>query len=146
METKISGVVLTNLKQIMHPKGDIYHGLRKSEDSFDAFGESYFSFVKYGETKAWKRHFKMICNIVVPVGEVEFALYDLRDDSSTKGEFLKVRLGENNYKRITIPPRIWYGFKGLGSNKNMLHNLANIEHDPEEQENVEIDTFKHLNW
>ncbi len=146
MGLNIEGVMLTDLKQIPHPKGDIYHGLKSSEESFDKFGESYFSFVNYGETKAWKRHFKMICNIVVPVGKVEFALYDLRADSSTKGEFLKVQLGEGNYKRITIPPGIWYGFKGLGSSKNMLHNLANIEHDPDEQENVEIDTFKNLNW
>ncbi|PQJ21106.1 dTDP-4-dehydrorhamnose 3,5-epimerase family protein [Tenacibaculum sp. SG-28] len=145
MDTSIEGVILTDLKRIPHPKGDIYHGLKKNEDSFNGFGESYFSFINYGEIKAWKRHFKMICNIVVPIGKIEFALYDLREKSATKGKFMKIELGEENYKRITIPPGIWYGFKGLGSN-NMLHNLANIEHDPEEQENVKIGTFKNLKW
>jgi len=146
MESTIEGVILTELRQISHEKGDIYHGLKKSEASFDVFGESYFSFINYGEIKAWKRHFKMICNLTVPVGQVEFVLYDLREDSSTKGTVMKVVLGENQYRRLTVPPGIWYGFKGVSEGKNLLHNLANIEHDPDEQENVPFETFENIDW
>jgi len=126
MESNIQGVVITNLRQIPHEKGDIYHGLKKSESSFVEFGESYFSFIRYNEVKAWKRHSKMVCNLVVPIGEVEFILYDQRESSSTKGEVMKLILGTNNYKRVTVPPGIWYGFKGLSQGKNLLHNIASI--------------------
>ena len=146
MESNIQGVHITDLKQISHEKGDIYHGLKKSESSFENFGESYFSFVNYNEIKAWKRHFKMVSNLVVPVGEVEFILHDQRDSSSTKGEIMKIVLGRSNYKRITIPPGIWYGFKGLSQGENLLHNIASIEHDPNEQENVPLNTFSNLIW
>ena len=146
MKSNIQGVLITDLKQIPHDKGDIYHGLKKSELSFKDFGESYFSFINYNEIKAWKRHFKMVCNLVVPVGEVEIILYDQRESSSTKGEIMKIILGIKSYKRITIPPGVWYGFKGLSEGKNLLHNLANIEHDPNEQENVPFETFENINW
>ncbi len=146
MRSNIHGVIVTNLRQIFHEKGDIYHGLKKSEPSFESFGESYFSFIYYNEIKAWKRHFKMICNMVVPYGKVEFILFDKRESSPTKGEIMKIILGTNNYKRITIPPGIWYGFKGLSKDKSILHNISNIEHDPNEQENVPLNTFRNLVW
>ena len=146
METNIQGVIVTSLKQISHEKGDIYHGIKQSESSFKSFGESYFSFINYNEIKAWKRHHKMVCNIVVPVGEVELILFDQRETSITKGEKMNINLGASNYKRITIPPGIWYGFKGVSQNENLLHNLASIEHDPDEQENVPLNTFSNIVW
>jgi dTDP-4-dehydrorhamnose 3,5-epimerase len=146
MESSIEGVLITNLKQIYHEKGDIYHGLKKSELSFEDFGESYFSFINYNEIKAWKRHFKMVCNLVVPIGEVEFVLYDKRENSSSNGKVMRIILGVNNYSRLTIPPGIWYGFRGLSQEKNLLHNIASIEHDPNEQENVPLNTFNNLVW
>lgn len=146
MESNIEGVLISNLRQIPNAKGDIYHGLKKSEPSFEGFGESYFSFINYNEIKAWKRHFKMICNLTVPVGEVEFILYDQRESSSTQGKIMKITLGYKNYKRLTIPPGIWYGFKGISQGENLLHNIASIEHDPNEQENVPLNTFNNLVW
>tara|TARA_B110000211_G_scaffold72789_1_gene84498 strand:- start:10536 stop:10976 length:441 start_codon:yes stop_codon:yes gene_type:complete len=146
MESNIEGVIITHLKQISHEKGDIYHGLKKSELSFEDFGESYFSFINYNEIKAWKRHFKMVCNLVVPAGDIEFILYDKRETSSTNGKVMRIILGVNNYKRITIPPGVWYGFKGLSQRENLLHNIASIEHDPNEQENVPLNTFSNLIW
>ena len=31
----MDGVILTSLKQIHHPKGDIFHGMKKSDEGFD---------------------------------------------------------------------------------------------------------------
>ena len=146
MEYKIEGVIITDLRKIFNEKGDVYHGLKKREISFHEFGESYFSFIKFGEIKAWKKHRKMICNLTVPVGEVEFVLYDLRPNSSTRENTMKLIIGEKQYRRLTIPPGIWYGFKGLSEEKNLLHNISNIEHDPDEQENVPLETFNNISW
>ncbi|PQJ73792.1 dTDP-4-dehydrorhamnose 3,5-epimerase family protein [Polaribacter gangjinensis] len=146
MISNIQGVIVSDLKQIYHEKGDIYHFMKRSEFSFQGFGESYFSFIKFNEIKAWKRHLKMVCNIVVPIGMVKFILIDFRDNSSTKGEKFTIILGSNNYKRITIPPGIWYGFKGLSEDVNLLNNISDIEHDPNEQENIPINTFNNISW
>jgi len=125
----IDGVVLTPLKQIKQPKGDIYHALKKSDDGFSGFGEAYFSSVNYREIKGWKRHKKMVLNLIVPVGEVEFIVFDEREDSLTFGQFSKVNLSQNNYKRLTVPYGLWMAFRGVGKGLNLLLNVASIEHN-----------------
>ena len=72
----MDGVILTPLKQIYHPKGDIFHAMKKSDIGFDGFGEAYFSTINQNDIKGWKKHTKMTLNIVVPVGNIEFVVYD----------------------------------------------------------------------
>ena len=46
---------VTPLKQIFHPKGDVYHALKASDNTFVGFGEVYFTTINQGETKGWKK-------------------------------------------------------------------------------------------
>ena len=133
----VDGVLLTPLKRIHHPKGDVFHGMKKSDPGFSGFGEAYFSTINSEDTKPWKKHFQMTLNFVVPVGEIRFVIYDDRDNSITKDCFFDVTLGANNYQRITIPPGVWVAFSGVGGTYNLLLNLASIEHDPTEMEKKE---------
>lgn len=128
----MDGVVLTPLKQIHNPKGDILHAMKKSDDGFDGFGEAYFSTINKNDVKGWKKHTKMTLNLVVPVGEVEFIVYD----ENTK-EFFSIILSQNNYQRLTVKPNLWMAFRGIGEN-NMLLNLASLEHDPHEAVTTDI--------
>ena len=68
----MKGLIISELNQIYNPKGDILHALKKSDSSFNNFGEAYFSFVKYNQIKGWKKHTKMNMNLIVPVGEIKF--------------------------------------------------------------------------
>ena len=128
----MDGVVLTLLKQIHNPKGDIYHAMKKSDDGFDGFGEAYFSTIHQGDIKGWKKHTKMTLNLVVPVGEIEFVIYD----ENTK-EFFSVKISQDNYQRLTVKPNLWMAFRGMQENSILL-NLASIEHNPDEASNIEI--------
>lgn len=132
MDKVIEGVILTPLKQIIHPKGNIYHGMKKSDIGFESFGEAYFSTIIKDEIKGWKKHTKMVLNLIVPSGEVEFIIFDDRKESKTYNQFFSVCLSQENYKRLTVPAGVWMAFKGIGENTNMLLNLASIEHDPSE--------------
>lgn len=128
----VEGVVLTPLKRIFHPKGDVFHGMKKSDPGFAGFEEAYFSTIHHGDTKSWKKHLKMTLNFVVPMGAIRIVVYDDRVASQTKGRFFDVTLGNDNYQRITIPPDVWVAFNGVGSELNLLLNVANLEHDPME--------------
>lgn len=134
----IQGVIQTPLKKIINEKGDLFHIIRNFDHGFKGFGEVYISTVKYNIVKAWKLHYKMTSNIVVPEGEIKLVIFDGRDGSPTKGTLNEFFLSRENYYRITIPPNLWYGFKGLGRELNMLINVANIPHDPHEQTNESI--------
>jgi dTDP-4-dehydrorhamnose 3,5-epimerase len=136
-EINIEGVILTPEKQICHPGGDLFHVIKKSSKGFAGFGEAYFSTVLKGETKAWKKHTSMTLNFVVPAGEIRIVIFDDRQGSPTKGNFFDITLSPENYRRLTIPPRLWVAFSGTGSGLNLLLNIANIEHDPDETERKE---------
>ena len=133
----MDGVTLTPLKQITHPKGDIFHAMKASDDGFFGFGEVYFSTVNQGEVKGWKKHTEMTLNLVVVTGEIEFVVYD-------DNGFYSVKLSKNNYQRLTVEPGLWLAFRGV-SIENMLLNLASIEHNANESENVDLYDFDY-NW
>ncbi len=130
-------VILTPLKQICHPQGDIFHALKKTDVGFFDFGEAYFSTINKGEIKGWKKHHDMILNLVVPVGAIKFAIYE--NDFS---DYYEVTLSRFNYQRLTVASNLWVAFKGIDEN-NMLLNIANIVHDPLESTNCELESVKH---
>jgi dTDP-4-dehydrorhamnose 3,5-epimerase len=131
-QVDIEGAILTPLKIISHPKGDVRHALKASEKSFQNFGEAYFSSVLNNDIKGWKKHKKMVLNLVVVSGEIKFVIFDDRENSKTKNNFFDVTLSLNNYQRLTVPAGVWMAFQGKSDSTNLLLNLASIEHDPEE--------------
>ena len=133
----MDGIILSPLKQIIHPKGDIFHAMKESDDGFIGFGEAYFSTINKDVIKGWKKHTKMTLNLVVVTGEVEFVVYD-------GSSFFNITLSKNNYQRLTIKPNLWLAFRGLFT-ENMLLNLASIEHNPTESQNVDLEVFDY-NW
>ena len=142
---KIDGIIVTALKRITHPKGDILHGMKQSDAGFAGFGEAYFSNVLHDDVKAWKRHNLMTLNLIVPVGSVKFVFIDTREKSISKGESFEIVLSKDNYKRLTVPPGIWFGFKGMGDNLNLILNIADLEHHPDEVDRKEIEEIEY-NW
>ena len=122
----MDGIILTPLKKIYHPKGDILKGITKSDSEFNEFGEAYFSVINQGDIKGWKKHTKMISNLIVVVGEIEFVFHN----ENTK-EFFNIKMSQNNYKRLTVKAGFWMAFRGIEKH-NILFNLSNIEHDPNE--------------
>lgn len=140
----MEGVLLTPLKQIHHPKGDVFHGMKKSDPGYSDFGEAYFSTVHPGDVKPWKKHLRMTLNLVVPVGRIRFVMHDDRPDSATKGQTLAVEIGPDNYQRLTVSPGIWMAFEGLDQGLNLLLNVADMEHDPDEVERADLDRFNYV--
>ncbi|WP_041960411.1 WxcM-like domain-containing protein [Sulfurospirillum arsenophilum] len=129
----MDGVILTPLKQIHNPKGDVFHAMKKSDMGFDGFGEAYFSTIHQDDIKGWKKHTQMTLNLVVPIGEIEFIVYNGKD-------FFTVKLSSQNYQRLTIQRGLWMAFRGVGES-NMLLNLASLEHDPDEAINQPLDAI-----
>ena len=143
--TKIDGLLINPQKIIDTLGGDVMHVLKNMDDSFVGFGEAYFSVVEFGVIKAWKRHHEMVMNLVVPVGEISLVFFDDREDSSSFRMFQEITLSRKNYARITVPPLLWVGFKGIGIGVNMLLNIASIPHNPDEVDTKKINEIK-FDW
>jgi dTDP-4-dehydrorhamnose 3,5-epimerase len=134
----IEGISITDLKIIPNAKGDIFHALKSNEISFSTFGEAYFTTIKKGCIKGWKKHNSMVSNLIVPHGKIKFVFIDDRNDSLTRTQIDIYELSLSNYKRITINPNIWFAFEGLDE-YNLLLNISNILHDPAESENIDLE-------
>lgn len=128
-------VSVTDLKTISLDKGDVMHGMKKTDSQFNSFGELYFSWIKQDEIKGWKKHRSMTMNLIVPVGEVCFVF---RTD---EGKVQRVIAGRNCHKRITVPPETWFAFRGQHEGESLVVNLADIEHDWDESERVGLDYY-----
>ena len=139
----IKDVLITKLDVIDTPGGSVMHAMKESSVGYSGLGEAYFSQVYKGAVKAWKRHKKMTLNLIVPLGEVRFVLFDDREILST--QFQEIIISKNNYCRLTVPPMIWIGFQGLSDGDSMLLNVADIEHDPNEVDRKEVEKINY-NW
>lgn len=129
---KLDQILLAPLARISVDGGDVLHALKHTDVGFIDFAEAYFSLVKPGAVKAWKRHLFMTLNLIVPVGSVSFVFFDEVDG------FLNVEIGSNHYCRLTVPPGVWFGFKGVSSETSMVLSIADIVHDPSEVQRKKI--------
>jgi len=141
----VDGVILSELGVFALDEGDVLHGIKNSDVGFSGFGEAYFSFVKWNKIKAWKRHNSMTLNLVVPVGCILFVIIDDRNTSESCGIYQKILLSRDNYYRLTIPPKVWLGFKGCANESSLLLNIADIPHEPSESDRKDVDEFA-INW
>lgn len=130
------GVIVSPLKKIHHPKGDIYHALRSDDECYSGFGEAYFTNIHEHECKGWKKHNKMTMNLIVPIGDVRFFFF-----CDIENKTVSIVVGESNYVRVTVAPGIWMAFEGLSKSQNLVLNISSIPHDPLESVNVELNTY-----
>ena len=125
---RVEQILVTPLKRIALAGGDVFHAIKSDDAGFVDFGEAYFSMIELDAIKGWKRHLRMTLNLVVPVGMVQFVFID------NQGAVREEVVGSDRYVRLTVPPGIWFGFRGLVAPYSLLMNVADIPHDPAEIE------------
>jgi dTDP-4-dehydrorhamnose 3,5-epimerase len=128
----IDGVRITPLRQIHDERGKIMKMLTRDDEAFREFGEIYFSCVHPGVVKGWHIHREMWLNYAVVSGAIKFVLYDDREGSPTRGEVQEIFLSPESYQLVTVPPGVWNGFKGVGTETAIVANCATMPHDPSE--------------
>ncbi|MBN2368408.1 dTDP-4-dehydrorhamnose 3,5-epimerase family protein [Candidatus Woesearchaeota archaeon] len=136
---EIDGVTIKSLRKIPDERGCIMHMMRRDDENFKEFGEIYFSVVYSGVIKGWHLHKKMVLNYAVVSGMIKLVLYDDREDSITRGNKMEIFMGDQNYVLVTVPPLVWNGFKGIGTERAIVANCSTLPHDPEEI--IRLDPF-----
>jgi dTDP-4-dehydrorhamnose 3,5-epimerase len=137
----LNNIKITKLKRINTNSGDVLKIINKDDKCFTNFGEAYFSWVNFNAIKAWKIHQKMTLNLVVPLGKVKFVFFI--PDQRNKFKTVEIGDSKDSYKRITVPPKICFGFKGLAKQKSLILNIANIKHSDKESIKYDLDYCKY---
>ena len=120
----IQDVKIFQKKVITDDRGKILHMMRNDDSYFSKFGEIYFSYVFPKKIKAWHIHKKMTLNLCVPLGSVKF-VFKTEKDSISRVE----TIGENDYSRIPVHPKIWFAMIGIANPNSLIINIADIKHD-----------------
>jgi dTDP-4-dehydrorhamnose 3,5-epimerase len=129
MGKTIEGVVITPLNRFPDERGRVMHVMKATDKEFKGFGEIYCSTIYPGVVKGWHYHKKVTLNYVVLKSMIKFVLFDEREDSPSKGVIQEIFMGEQNYVRVTVPPGIWNGFKGIGVEEALVCNVIDQPHD-----------------
>lgn len=116
----IAGVQVRTVEVKPDERGRFAELFRADEDGFPRFGQVHLTAVYPGVVKAWHRHRHRTDVLYAASGMVRLGLYDPRQDSATAGEVNEFFLGDHAPLRITIPPGVWFGFKGVGRREALL--------------------------
>lgn len=141
-ELPIGGVHFRPLGVLADERGAVLHMVRCDAPDIGAFGEVYFSEIGPGVVKGWKKHRRQTQRLCVPVGRVRFVLRDERAGSETEGGEVAIDLGRpDGYGLLTIPPEVWYAFKGMAPKLSLVANFTDLVHDPEEVEKRSLSEY-----
>jgi dTDP-4-dehydrorhamnose 3,5-epimerase len=135
----IDGVLVVPLKRVPDERGTVMHMLKRTDPHFIEFGEIYFSKIYPGVVKGWHKHAEMTLNYACIHGRIKLVLFDDREGSPTKGQVMELFLGPDNHSLVQIPPGIWNGFKGMGSETAIVANCCTQPHDP--SRSIRLDPF-----
>ena len=136
----IEGVRVVPRNRIPDERGTVLHMLKSTDPEFLGFGEIYFSTVYPGVVKGWHRHVEMTLSYICIYGRIKLALYDDREGSSTRGELMERFLGPDDFSLVQIPPGVWNGFKGMGTEAAIVANCCTHPHDP--SRSTRLDPFE----
>ena len=110
-----------------------------TDSHFNKFGECYISEVNPGKIKAWKKNSVQTQNLTVVQGNIKFVIFDDRKNSITKNQINMFEINrDQNYKLLTIPPNIWYGFSCLGNIRSLIVNCSDHPHNPKNIASLDI--------
>jgi dTDP-4-dehydrorhamnose 3,5-epimerase len=118
----IQGVQVKRLKVIPDERGFLMEMLRDDDPFFQKFGQVYLSVVYPGVVKGWHYHKKQTDHFVFVKGMAKVVLYDAREGSPTRGEVSEFFMGEQNPILLVVPPYVYHGMKGIGTEPAYLVN------------------------
>ncbi len=110
----IDGIIIKKLNKDIDERGWLAEIWRTDETDYLP-KMSYVSLTKAGMVRGPHEHTKQTdCFIFVGPGKFELYLWDRREQSRTKDEYIKIEAGENEPCLVLVPPGIVHGYKNVG--------------------------------
>jgi dTDP-4-dehydrorhamnose 3,5-epimerase len=136
LDIKIDGVEVKELVTHEDDRGFFREIIRETDPFFSEFGQWSHSMMYAGTAKAWHHH-KRQTDWWYAIGSLKVALYDLRQDSPTKGNLVEFFMGDRFARCLKIPPGVAHGCRAL--ELSHLLYLTSAVYDPEDELRVPHD-------
>lgn len=118
--------------------GFLMEVLRDDDNLLKKFGQTIFTVANSGTIKAFHWHKKQDDLWFVATGKARIVLYDLREDSPTKGETQVIFAGKDGYKLVLIPVGVAHGYQVLSKEPVLLfyHTTESYDVDDPDEERL----------
>ncbi|HJW84144.1 MAG TPA: dTDP-4-dehydrorhamnose 3,5-epimerase family protein [Anaerolineae bacterium] len=136
----IEGVEVKELVTRADERGFFREIIRVTDPIFkEGFGQWSRTVTHTGAAKAWHIHKRQTDWWYVPIGVVKTVLYDMREDSPTKGQFMEVLLGEyHGAKVLKVPPGVAHGYRVIQGPVHLFYITSNT-YDPGDEGRIPHD-------
>ena len=146
MSETIEGVAFAPRRIIPSGQGEVRHVLKCTDAEFSLdqlpFGEAYLSILYPDLRKDWKLHTKSVSRLAVLQGTIEFAMYDMRETSSTYKQFQRMTVGDDHYGLLIIPDGVAATWRNVTPGNTMILNVATLPHDPAESKIIPFEEIE----
>jgi dTDP-4-dehydrorhamnose 3,5-epimerase len=119
----IEGVRTKSLKVIPDERGRVMEILRVDDELFRKFGQVYITTTYPQVVKAWHYHKLQTDHIVAVHGMIKLALYDPRENSTTKGEINEFFIGVHNPMLVKVPNGVYHAWKCISEEEALIVNI-----------------------
>ncbi|MBT2686894.1 dTDP-4-dehydrorhamnose 3,5-epimerase family protein [Bacillus sp. ISL-47] len=135
----IDGVRTKKLFKHCDDRGFFAELIRDDEPHFlSKFGQASWSMSYPGVIKAFHYHEKQDDLWFFPSGNAQVVLFDLREDSPTKGETNVYYMGEENPILLLIPKGVAHGYRVLGEKPAVIIYFTTESYKNEEPDEKRI--------
>ncbi len=119
----IKGVIIKELKRFDDARGWLAEFWREDEMDYRPV-MGYVSVTKPGIIRGPHEHINQADGFVfLGPGTFELHLWDRREESETKGEYMKTEVGESNPVMVVVPPGVVHGYKCVSPNDAYCINI-----------------------
>jgi len=126
----INGVIIKKLNKYKDERGWLTEIWRNDDQVLGQAGEKYHPAMSYvsetrpGMIRGPHEHVAQSDGFIfIGPGSFEIYLWDNREDSETKGEQVKIKVGEDNPTMVIVPPGVVHGYKCVSKISAMCINL-----------------------
>ncbi len=111
---------IPDTEEILSEPGFLMEVLRDDDELLKKFGQTTFTVAYQGTIKAFHYHEKQDDLWFIATGKAMVVLYDMREDSPTRGETQVILAGEGDYKLILIPIGVAHGYRVISKEPVLL--------------------------
>jgi dTDP-4-dehydrorhamnose 3,5-epimerase len=126
----IEGLEVKELVTHSDERGFFREIIRETDPFFGHFGQWSHSLMYPGSAKAWHHHRRQT-DWWYAIGTLKVAFYDLREDSSTRGQLVETFIGDRFARCVKIPPGVAHGCRAL--ELTHLLYLTSAVYDPDDE-------------
>jgi len=120
----VAGVQFRPTRPVPHEDGHVTEVARASWEGLgNPIVQVHITTTFPGRVRAWGLHALGTDRLFVVSGLVKLVVFDGRKDSPTLGRLSEFVVSEKNPGLLTVPPRLYHGWKNIGTTEAIIINL-----------------------